>query len=241
MGLAMLLRTLLSLAVFSLTTASTPEDLCRKYEGAYISYYEHVFLVKGCQRHPINSTQKIYALTRRGVVFQTVEAAVIRAIPLAGLSEQKLSSPKLCHSLQGRYITHSFVDIYYVDSCQKRLFPNWEAYQQHKRDRGEQRADITAVSWQEFKAIKTGKNMPFVRRDSKSSSADDDVIPIDVACKGVEGKYVSYYSKVYHIKNCHRHPVPADLSRRGKLDISRELTTEQWLSLPVAPPPAKSN
>ena len=237
MRLGMALRILLLLAVFLLSTAATKVDLCRKYDGAYISYYEHVFLVKGCQRHAISSQEEIYTLTRRGVVFQTVEAAVIRGIPLADTSKQKkkISPQKLCRSLQGRYITHSYVDIYYVDNCQKRLFPNWEAYQQHVRDRGKQSASITSVNWQEFKTIKTGKDMPFAQTETVLITHGVDVIPIDEACKGLEGKYVSYYSKVYRIKNCHRHPVPENIIRSGKLNISHELTSEQWLSLPTSP------
>lgn len=237
MRLSMVLRALLLLAVFLLSTAASKDDLCRKYDGAYISYYEHVFLVKGCQRHTISSQEEIYTLTRRGVVFKTVEAEVIRGIPLADQSQQqqpKISPQKLCRALQGRYITHSFVDIYYVDSCQKRLFPNWEAYQQHVRTRGKQRASITSVNWQEFKAIKTGKAMPFVQTETVPILPDVDVIPIDEACQGVEGKYVSYYAKVYHIKDCHRQPVPENIVRSGRLNISRELTSEQWLSLPTS-------
>ena len=81
--------------------------------------------------------------------------------------------------------------------------------------------------------------MPFAPTETMSIPPDVDVIPIDEACQGLEGKYVSYYSKVYRMKNCHRHPVPDNIIRRGKLNISRELTSEQWLSLPSASPLAK--
>ncbi len=239
MRLAMQLRTLVVLVIFLLSVAATPEDLCRKYEGAYISYYQHVFLVKECQRHAVSSQEKINALTSSGTNLQAVGAEVIRSIPLADAREQKkqktTSPQKLCRSLQGHYITHSFVDIYYVDNCQKHLFPNWEAYQQHLRSGSKPAgASLTSVSWQEFKAIKTGKDMPFRQREAAPPAVD--VIPIDEACRELEGKYASYYSKVYHIKNCHRHLVPESAVRSGKLDISRELTSEQWLSLPAAAP-----
>lgn len=228
------------LIISSLLGAATPHDqnLCRKYEGAYISYYEHIFLVKGCKRYAVTAQQEIYNLTRRGVVFQQVDAAVIRGMPLAGKrgSESRMkrkAQQQLCRSLQGKYITHSFVDIYYVDNCSKRLFPNWEAYQEHRRQHGAKRDDaITTVSWQEFTAIKTGKDMPHVPREAMPTLSDVDVIPIDQACEGLEGKYVSYYSKVYRIKNCHRQLIPAATVRKGGLQIERELTSEQWLSLP---------
>ena len=180
--------------------------------------------------------EDIYNLTRRGVVFQTVDASVIRGLPLATSSKQdktaKVSAQQICRTLQGRYITRSYVDIYYVDKCQKRLFPNWDAYQEHARQRGKQRGSIVSVNGQEFKIIRTGKSMPFAQSEAMPLPPNVDVIPIDEACRGIEGKYVSYYSKVYHIKDCHRHPVPEELVRRGKLNISRELTSEQWLSLP---------
>ena len=99
MGLAMVLRTLLLFTIFSLSTAATKKDLCRKYEGAYISYYEHVFLVKGCQRHAISAQEKLYTLTRNGVVFQAVDAVVIRNIPLADKSKQKKTKNFLAKTL----------------------------------------------------------------------------------------------------------------------------------------------
>ncbi len=233
-----MLRTVLLCAIFVTAAAAQPPELCRKYEGAYISYYEHVFLVKGCRRHALTSQQKIYNLTRRGVVFRTVDAEVIRGIPLADAPatrrEPQVSSRQLCRSLQGRYITRSYVDIYLVDRCRKHLFPNWEAYQDHVRQRGKQGEAIVSVSRQEFKAIKTGKDMPSSQRTSLSVLPDIDVIPRAAACRGVEGKYVSYYTKVYYVEDCQRHPVPETKVRSGKLNIDRELTSEQWLSLPRA-------
>ena len=50
--------TLLLSTVLALAAAATQADLCRQYDGAYISYYEHVFLVKGCQRHTISTQMK---------------------------------------------------------------------------------------------------------------------------------------------------------------------------------------
>ena len=211
----MLLKTVLLLASFVLVSAAQPQDLCRKYEGAYISYYEHVFLVKGCQRHRVASHEEIYKLTRRGVALQTVDASVIRGIPLADNSKQqskKVSASQLCRALQGRYISRSYVDIYYVNKCRKRLFPNWETYQEHARQHGKQGTSIISVSGREFNAIKTGKHMPFAHSEAMAISPEVDVIPIDEACKGVEGKYVSYYSKVYHIKKL---PSPSCACRKN--------------------------
>ena len=233
---------LLLLAICPLVAAMTQKvakDMCRKYEGAYISYYEHVFLVKGCQRHTVASQQELYNLTRRGVVVQEVEAAVIRGMPLAPENKPqvaKTTSPQVCRALQGQYVTRSFVDIYYVDSCRKRLLPNWETYQQHLRNRGKLYADILSLNRTEFLALKMGKAIPPVARESVPLSAEVDVIPIDEACKGVEGKYVSYYTRIYRIKDCHRHEIEAEIVRQGKLNIARELTSEQWLSLPLARP-----
>ena len=234
-----LLLLLVTSPLLGAATQKTPKDMCRKYEGAYISYYEHVFLVKGCQRRAVAAQQELYNLTRRGVVVQEVEAAVIRAIPLAPESKPqaaKTASPRLCRALQGQYITRSFVDIYYIDNCHKRLLPNWETYQQHLRDRGKLHADILSLNRTEFLALKLGKAIPPVTRESVPLPAEVDVIPIDEACKGVEGKYVSYYTKIYRIKDCHRHEIDAEVVRRGKLNITRELTSEQWLSLPMALP-----
>ena len=66
---------------------------------------------------------------------------------------------------------------------------------------------------------------------SKVDYAKVDTIPLDEACSGLEGRYVSYYSRVYKIYKCHKRPVdPVQFSRKV-MKKPTELSSEQWLSL----------
>lgn len=211
---------------------SVQGSVCRKYEGAHISYYGQIFRVKSCKRHAVTDQKKIRDLAGRGVNFIVVGNDVIRGIPLADKeSFVSIDRKKLCRSVRGKYISYSFVDIYYIEGCTKRLFPNWASYQEHRRSRrGGVSGAIVSLNWQEFTAIKAGKDMPATSSSSLPPDSGVDVIPIGEACKGLENKYVSYYSKIYHIKNCHKKLIPYHLAREKR--IFKELTSEQWLSLP---------
>lgn len=223
---------LILLVVGTFLFASTQGSVCRKYEGDYISYYSQIFRVKSCKRHMVTDQKKIRELAGRGVDFLTVDSDVIRAIPLAEREPSvSVDSKKLCRAVRGKYVSYSFVDIYYVEGCTKRLFPDWASYQEHRRNRrGDVSGAIVSLSWKEFTAIRTGENMPAASSSSPSIDYGVDIIPLIEACKGLENKYVSYYSKIYHIKNCHKKLVPYHLAREKQ--IFKELTSEQWISLP---------
>ena len=212
------------------------KTLCQKYEGTHISYYNQIFLVRDCKRHLISNQKQVYSLTKQGAEITRVEAAVIRALPAAGkkkVSAQQISKEELCREVNNRYITYSR-GIYYVDDCRKRPFPNWDSYREHLRNREDNAAtEVVALNLQKFRTIPLGKNMPDVNA-LLLTKRPTVAVDVDKICKDLEGKHVSYYSKIYYIENCQKRLVPYQTLKEEPIEVVRELTSEQWLALPYA-------
>ena len=219
----------------SLLAEDGDKSLCQKYEGIHISYYNQIFLVRDCKRHLIDSQKQVYSLTKQGAEIIRVDAAVIRAIPDAGrkvkVMAQQINKEELCREVNNRYITYSR-GIYYVDECRKRPFPNWDSYREHLRNQ-EEKTEVVALNLQKFRIIPLGKDMPDVNV-SMMTERPALVVSVEKVCKELEGKYVSYYSKIYHIENCQKRLVPYQTLKEEPIEVARELTSEQWLALPYA-------
>ncbi|MEI6398419.1 MAG: hypothetical protein WCO71_06595 [Pseudomonadota bacterium] len=66
-----------------------------------------------------------------------------------------------------------------------------------------------------------------------------DIIPIDEACKGVDGKIVTFYSRMYKIEKCRKREIDAEsFTMHGGAGSSKltELKPEQWISMPDGKP-----
>ena len=206
-------------------------DMCRRYEGKYISYYNNVYLVRKCQRHEM--TASVYEINKRGVEIKQVDAEVIRSIPQAKAENKtQMDVRSICRKLEKKYISVSFVDIYFVENCRRRAFPNWEAYQEHRRQRRQGVSEpVEIISTREIQVLPVGEVMPSV---TATPSERGENISIAKTCKRLENKYVSFYRHLYIIKNCHKLPVTyAEIQKKGAT-IARELTTEQWKAIPSA-------
>ena len=64
---------------------------------------------------------------------------------------------------------------------------------------------------------------------------------MDEACHGVDGRVVSYYSRLYRIERCRKREITDTeefLRRLGNIERKEilELRSEQWLSLPDGAP-----
>ncbi|MDE3269189.1 MAG: hypothetical protein OYH77_02780 [Pseudomonadota bacterium] len=215
----------LIVSVGSADVAAAASSLCKKYEGAYIAYYDGLYQVRGCKRY--DKSASAYQITRSGVSVQQVDADVIRQIPLATKSGSKpVSRAVVCKKLEGKYISVAFSNVYYVKGCQRRVFPNWETYQEHRQRRAVT-ADtlITPVSSAEMRILPMGEPMPstamIIRKQVSKASMDQ-------RCKELENKYVSFYRHIYQIKNCKRNPVQYRDFKQTGATITRELTAEEW-------------
>ena len=214
---------------------------CRQYEGKLIGYYGRVFLVSKCKRREVGSHELINKLVSKGKVLKQVDGDVIVKIP-AGKVYEVHQKKRSCQSLEGQYITTGSKGIFYVKHCDIYSFPDWETYGEHRKSTRSVAKPIIEISNEEFKRFKKAKELPTILDEAYSrllsEGADADYIPIKEACRGVEGRYVSYYSHFYYIEKCRKRAIDGQkFFRKRRLKSSViELSTEQWLSLPEGKP-----
>ena len=208
--------------------SNASSSLCKKYEGAYISYYDGLYQVRGCKRY--DKSRSAYQITKSGAHIQQVGADVIKQIPLAEANSKpaKTNKSAVCKKLEGKYVSVSFTNIYYVSNCQRRLFPNWETYQEHRQRRSVTLDDlIVPVYKAELQSLPIGEVMSstatMVKKKVSSASMQQ-------RCRELENKYVSFYRHIYQIKNCKRKHVQYDAFKQSGAAITRELTAEEWQS-----------
>lgn len=218
---------------------------CKKYNNKMIAYYGLIYSVDKCKKRLIEDDNLLFQITKKKIPIYPVEAEVIASL-LEGEIKHSLSNkpPRTCRQLNSSYITFSDVDVYWVQSCAKRRFPNWDSFVEHRSKTPQRRKlSIASLRWKEFIAIKDGKEMPSAVDNSPTKSIayeeEVDVIPLGEACKGVNGKIVSYYSKLYKIDNCRKRyldPQRYLAENRNKRHRFIELSSEQWISLPDGRP-----
>lgn len=220
--------------------------LCAKYSNQLIAYYGDVWKVENCKRRLITESKTVYSLQRSGQKVLDVPADVIAAL-LEGDAldlNDSVASARNCKQLDGHYVTFSAVDVYIVEQCKRRLFPDWATYVKHRDKRGDKKGEILSLSLIEFDKLMPGEPIPSIVDDQftklLTGSAGVDVIPIDEACEHLEGHLASYYSRLYRIERCRkREIVEPDVfvvkNGGGALKIV-EMKSEQWLSLPDGEP-----
>jgi hypothetical protein len=225
-------------------TRTEIQRICRKYDGQLIAYYGDVFQVKGCQRLPIINNKTVYEFLRKGRQVTDVDGDVIAAIPEGEPIDQLGGAGRSCRQLEGQYVTYSSGDVYYVEKCKLRVFPDWATYIEHRQKRGNKQGIIESMTWTEFDAFEVGEPIGSVVDDMfaklLTGFAGVEIIPVDEACEGVNNKVVSYYSRLYRIERCRKREIVAPdlfMKREGKrLAKLKELSSEQWLSLPDGEP-----
>lgn len=217
---------------------------CARFNGKLVSVSGEMWKIKDCKRHQVNDADLVFRLSRQGTPVVEADARELAAIPIGETWDIiHAGKARSCSVFNGKYITLSYTDIYFVDRCIRRLIPDYETLLKHRRDRKDRSTDILAVSDVEFHAIKQGRDLPSEvdREFSKliDGSAGVDIIPVDEACRGVEGKLVSFYSRLYRIEKCRKREIDAEsfTMKRRALDAKIvELKPEQWLSLPDGKP-----
>lgn len=220
---------------------SEKRRVCGKYNGKYISVFGDVFKVDRCIRRPITDQELLFRLQKQGVRFIEVESTEVAAIPVGDTLHSTTSITKRgCKELNNTYITQSYMDIYWVEQCKKRLIPDYETFVELKRSKGHNKSmEVLALTPEEFESLQTGKEFDSVvdkkENLTKPEKRGVDIISIDEACRGVEGKVVSFYSRLYRIEKCRKREYdPEEFSKqllRSSAKIT-ELTAEQWVSIP---------
>lgn len=221
---------------------------CRKYEGKYIAYAANVYLVEKCKAREVQNSELIFALNRDRKPIISVEAAELARLetgdPIVSSTPQLNKKPRKCEDFNKKYVTYLYAEVYFVEKCERRLFLDWESYIAHrKKNKVKADAPIEALTWDEFGALKHGEDMPTILEKEFAEALDRkqpvEVIPIDEACKGLEGKYVTFHSKMYFVEKCRKREIdPQDFTLRFRNRMPKfvEMQPQQWYSMPEGKP-----
>lgn len=215
---------------------------CRKFEGKFIAYYDRVFKVEGCKRREVVSDDDEENPVLKGHRVIPVENITVAKIPegTAIGATPKGKKPN-CAKIEGRYIISRASDVFFVEKCKKRPFPDWDTYADHAAKHPKKAQDILELPEEEFLALPVGTEFTSSLNDEYKkmlvTEKNVDVLPLDEACKGLNGSYVSYYAKIYKVEKCRKHEVDAErfLMRFPNYKL-REMSSEQWVSIPTGKP-----
>ncbi len=213
---------------------------CRKFEGKFIAYYDRVFKVEGCKRREVVSDDDEENPVLKGHRVIPVENITVAKIPEGSAigATPKGKKPN-CAKIEGRYIISRASDVFFVEKCKKRPFPDWDTYADHAAKHPKK--DILELPEEEFLALPIGTEFTSSLNDEYKkmlvTEKNVDVLPLDEACKGLNGAYVSYYAKIYKVEKCKKHEVDAErfLLRFPNYKL-REMSSEQWVSIPTGKP-----
>ncbi len=225
-------------------STSERNKACNRFNGKVVSVSGEMWKIKDCKRHQIHDPDLLFRMSREGTAVVEADARDLASIPVGDSWDSlKSGKPRNCSAFNGKYITFSYTDVYFVERCIKRLIPDYETLLRHRRDRKDRTTDVLALSDVEFHSIKQGRDIPSEvdREFSKllDGSAGVDLVPVDEACRGIEGKLVSFYSRLYRIEKCRKRELDAEaytMKRRSFDAKIIELKPEQWLSLPDGKP-----
>ena len=220
---------------------------CAKYQNSYVSYYGSVFKVEKCKLRALESHEKILEINRKQQKITEVPGSVIAQLekgkPITTESTD-IKKARTCKQLEGKYVTFSYTDVYYVEKCKKRAFPDWTSFVEHRKHHKRNADFVLALTWYEFGKLKIGRTMSSaIDKEFRKNSFDNnevDVIPLKEACAGLNGKDVSYVDEIFRIENCRKRPYDVQkflIKNRGRnLNKMTELSSEQWLSIPEGKP-----
>jgi hypothetical protein len=224
------------------TTAET-QKVCAKYRGALLSVYGEIYKLQNCTRHQIHDQEEIFKFAKEGIKTIEVDSKEVAALPIGDNWEVVNAKNRPCSFFNKKYITFSYTDIYFVENCVRKLIPDYETLLEHRKSQGIKSSEVLALNAREFYQIRQGRDVNSVidREFSKllEGSAGVDIVPIDEACKGVEGKIVTFYSRMYKIEKCRKREINAEkFTMHRKLNDSKliELRPEQWVSMPDGKP-----
>ncbi len=219
------------------------QKACAKYKDKLISVYGEIYKLRHCTRHLVQDQEEIFKLTRQGTTVVEVDATDVAAIPVGPTWDTVSVKERPCATFNKKYVTFSYTDIYYVENCVRRLIPDYETLLVHRQERGQKNGEVLALTSKEFWSIRHGRDIAsIIDKDFAKlleGSAGVDIIPVDEACKGVEGKLVTFYSRMYKIEKCRKREIDAEsFTMNRKLGDTKliELKPEQWISMPDGKP-----
>jgi hypothetical protein len=219
------------------------QKVCDKYKGKLISVSGEIYKLEKCVRHLVQDQEDIFKFNRQGIAVVEVDASDVAALPVGDSWDHASTKERPCSAFNHKYITFSYTDIYYVENCVKRLIPDYETLLAHRRSNGQRNGEVLALTAKEFWSMRHGRDITSIidKEFAKllEGSAGVDIIPVDEACKGLEGKIVTFYSRMYKIEKCRKREIDAEsftMHRRAGDSKYVELRPEQWISMPDGKP-----
>jgi hypothetical protein len=216
---------------------------CRKYEGKYIGYYEAIYKVENCKRREIKDTALLNSILKQGKNVVNVENDTFGKLRVGKPIDSPAKGASFsCNRVNNNYVISHTSDIFYVENCKKRAFPDYDTYETHKRDSKATQKLLMELTTAELATLPDGKAFPSILNNPTEASTDEilEIIPLHEACRGVDGKYASYFSRLYKIENCRKreitNPEAFLLEKRNANIPVVELKADQWLSLPEGKP-----
>lgn len=213
---------------------------CAKYNGKYIGFYSRVFKVENCRRRLVTEDY-LESLGRRAPNIIAVENDTLIKIP-AGEPVEVQAKRKSCKALSGRYFISAADEMFVMENCKLRAFADYETFEDHAKKRKRSKSNVVELSSEDLAYYERGEPIPTILDEVFALEPvvenEVDVIPLSEACRGLNGNYVSYFSKVYKIENCRKRELesPENFRRRLSRGKIKELSSEQWISLPNGTP-----
>ncbi len=223
---------------------SERRKICGKYNGSFISIFGEIFKIENCQRRLIADSEIIFQLQRSGVKITEVDPRNLAAIGSGKPIEStvKNSGKRTCKDVASQYVTYSSTEIYYIENCSKRLLPDYETFSDHARKKGK-KMELTILTPEELARIKDGS--PFSSTIDRKENVESpykssvDIISINEACKGLEGKMITFHSKIYRVEKCRKREYDPEIISKTLLKSTLkpvEVTDSVWISMPNGKP-----
>lgn len=179
--------------------------LCHRYNGKVISYYDKTYVVKNCQRVPMDHAV-LTAHLKAGKSVSQVSNEIINLIPLQRF-EPKVSPKRLrCKDLEGNYVTMDHEEVYYIKGCKKKRFPDWHTYREHRFHTGPHSSKFLLLTAPDLQRLRSRDDFPSTL-PSTDQEAEPPVLNAQKVCAELEGEFVGYYSQLYFVDACSRRPV----------------------------------
>lgn len=229
-------------AVQKFELIKTKQDACSLLEGKVVTYYDSASLVVSCVQRPIEDPDLLNDLVyKQRKTVAEIPAHVYRLIPFgepwAAKKNQELTATQVCRELNGRYVTSTGTDYFFIEGCKKRPFSTYVELQAHNK----LNAPVLSVSPEQLDKLDDGKPVlgsydrevealykivgdsalsPLGSADGRSkpvrSAEELGALPSELgkgkynkknACQEFNNKVISYYSQLFFVTNCQRRPI----------------------------------
>lgn len=145
-------------AVQKFDKVKTKQQACALVEGKIVTYYDSASLVVNCSQRPIEDGDLLNELIdKQRKPVAEIPAHIYRLIPFGPpwtvQQNQDSSINKVCNELDGKYVTSTGIDYYFIENCKKRPFSTYVELQAHNK----KNAPILTISPEYLDKISSGK------------------------------------------------------------------------------------